>query len=79
MLARSKYNLTKNLTLGMSVNLAQASLAAEKTPKEILTETTVVSLYDAVSHLVGKRLDFRKEALVGINPQWREWLQLQAP
>lgn len=61
MLARSKYNLARNLTLGLRRNFAQASLGAEKTPKGISTETKVISVYDPVCHLLGKQLNFRKE------------------
>lgn len=46
--------------MGLSVILAQASFGGEKTPKGILTGGDVVSLHDAVCHLVGKKVDFRK-------------------
>lgn len=42
MMAKSKYNVTKNLTLGGSVNFVQASLGAEKTLKGIFTQGEVV-------------------------------------
>lgn len=60
MQAKSK-NLTKNVSLGLKINFAQASLATEKTRKEILTETKVTSIFDAICHLTGKQLDFHKE------------------
>lgn len=61
MMAKSKYNVTKNLRLGGSVNFVQASLGAEKTLKGIFTQGEVVSVYDAICHLIGKELNFRKE------------------
>lgn len=61
MLAKSNNNVTRNMSIGLNVNFAQASLAAEMARKEILTETKVTSVFDAICHLMGKQLDFRKE------------------
>lgn len=53
-MAKSRNNWSTNATIGLNVNVFQASLAAQKQKIRILREGRVASLYDAVYHLMGE-------------------------